>query len=475
MQILGEGFYGTAKEQSVYLNYEGIAIPGNSITNEMNYKSDISRGKIYYESPSVSDLFGSTLAGEISEVDVNVFVAGPTSDGGTTTYSCATSSRCTIKYDVIRTPQIKRIYPSTVFSGMDICMNVFTDYSTGSNKNYAVYNKTMIGDYTMNFDDYFDNNYAAISTWNDYQICGKAGGGIAASDNEITMIADVGHYLLTDYAYSYDGTSTYTVRTIPKVDSVSLNSFYSAGGQVVTVTGEGFGITPADNTVMIDDVECVVYEATDTQLKCVLDEKTTTTTDTYFVGGTGARVKEYSQISSASSITANSAYTDTYFTDIESRRNTDDDDYSMVRTLNYWFVPPQDGDYIFHASCDDSCTVKLSTTDMDPTAASQILNVGWNDWRNFWNPTPSSIYSAPQSLLGGKHYYMEVNHMEVSGNDYMTIGFSIDDNSTAHPNSQLGWKNIWIDAHHDYEIMELVLPNDTVTSYRLQFTNEDMD
>lgn len=471
MQILGEGFYGTAKEQSVYLNYEGIALPGDEITNDMNYKSDISRGKIYYESPSIENVFGSSLASQISDVSTEVFVGGPTSDGTTTTFACSSASQCTINYSIIRTPQINRIYPSTVFAGMDICVNVFTDYSTGSNKNYAVYNKTLIGEYSMDFDEYLVNNLAAISTYNNYQLCGIAGGGVASADNDITIIADVGKYLLTDFAYSYDGTNSYTVRTIPNVDKISSSSFYVAGGQVITITGTGFGINPEDNTVMVDDVECVVYESSDTQLKCVLDEKTTTTTDTYFAGGTGARVREYIGVSRVSDITNDTPYLDRYFTDIESRRNTDDDDNAMVRQLEYWFVPPQDGDYIFHASCDDSCQVYLSTTDMDPTASAQILSVSWNGWRNFWDPTPSSIYSAAQTLEAGKHYYMAVTHNEVSGDDYMTVGFTIDDTSTSHSNSYRGWKNIWFDSHPEYEIIELILPNDTATSYRIQFTN----
>ena len=157
--------------------------------------------------------------------------------------------------------------------------------------------------------------------------------------------------MITDFASSYDGTNTYTVRTIPKIDEISINSLYMNGGLIITIYGEGFGLNPTDNTVTVDDVACSVCMATDTMIKCSLNEKSTTTTASYFVGGMGARGKEYSGISSSASITQNSTYTDIYFTDIESRRSTSDS--SFVREVEYWFVPPQNGDYIFHASCDN--------------------------------------------------------------------------------------------------------------------------
>lgn len=117
----------------------------------------------------------------------------------------------------------------------------------------------------------------------------------------------------------------------------------------------------------------------------------------------------------------------------------------------------------------------FSSTDKDTASASNILTVGWNEWRNFYNPTPSSISSTEQSLEAGKHYYFKVTHSEISGNDYMTVGFTIKDTSTSHPNSLTGWKSVSIDAHHTFEIYEFVLPNNTDAKFRLQFSNSGLD
>eukprot|EP00345_Euplotes_harpa_P007605 CAMPEP_0168321520 /NCGR_PEP_ID=MMETSP0213-20121227/2322_1 /TAXON_ID=151035 /ORGANISM="Euplotes harpa, Strain FSP1.4" /LENGTH=81 /DNA_ID=CAMNT_0008323191 /DNA_START=1391 /DNA_END=1633 /DNA_ORIENTATION=- len=80
---------------------------------------------------------------------------------------------------------------------------------------------------------------------------------------------------------------------------------------------------------------------------------------------------------------------------------------------------------------------------MDKSAPTLILTANLNGWRNFWSPA-TSIASASQSLTAGKHYYMKVVHSEYGGSDYMTVGFTIDDASTAHPNSERGWKRLTI-------------------------------
>jgi hypothetical protein len=156
-------------------------------------------------------------------------------------------------------------------------------------------------------------------------------------------------------------------------------------------------------------------------------------------------------------------------------RDSDDFDRTLVRIVEGWFVPPQTGTYVFHASCDDSCSMMFSSTDKDTASATNILTVGWNGWRNFYDPTPSSISSTEQSLEAAKHYYFKVTHSEIRGNDYMTVGFTIKDTSNSHPNSLTGWKSVSIDAHHTFEVYKFVLPNNTDAKFRLQFSRSDLN
>ena len=108
---------------------------------------------------------------------------------------------------------------------------------------------------------------------------------------------------------------------------------------------------------------------------------------------------------------------------------------------------------------------------MNKASKSTILSVGINPWRNVWSPSPANFYSAEQSLTAGKHYYMKVTHQENSGDDYVSVGFKINDSSTSKPNSLLGWKSISINPHHTYEKFEVLLPNNPTASFRIQFVN----
>ena len=84
------------------------------------------------------------------------------------------------------------------------------------------------------------------------------------------MTSDVGKYLVSDFAKSYDGTDEYVVRTVPKVDSISSNEFYKAGGAILTISGEGFDLTEDNNQVKVDDLDCTIIKSTSTSIKCLL-------------------------------------------------------------------------------------------------------------------------------------------------------------------------------------------------------------
>ena len=229
--------------------------------------------------------------------------------------------------------------------------------------------------------------------------------------------------------------------------------------------------------VTFDDLTCDVVDFSSTHITCQLPEKTTTTTASYFVGGQGARVKAYSSGRSGLDETATPIY-ETVFTDLDVEKNTIVDT-PETRVVETWFVPPQDGNYTILALCDDYCEVHLSTTDMDPTAAVQILATDtYSGWRDYPTPSASVYESSPQDLIAGNHYYMKIYHTETSGADHMTIGMRIEDNTTSHENSESEWKRLKINPNQVFEIYEVEVPNPEYNStstdypnYRIQFMN----
>jgi parallel beta-helix repeat protein len=159
------------------------------------------------------------------------------------------------------------------------------------------------------------------------------------------------------------------------------------------------------------------------------------------------------------------------FTDIESRRNVDADNrYS--RKLEFWFVAPQSANYTFHASCDDYCSVSIARTAMS-TTTDYSFGAGYNSFRNFWNPYPtligSSISSEQIELVAGEHYFMRVWHQDSGHSEHVTVGFTIEDESTLHQNSQLGWKRLRIDGDNTFEKFEISIPQTEDQDFKIGF------
>lgn len=436
------------------------SVPANA---DNSFLSNPDKGIIQYVIPSLEDIVGSSAASTISSLTPELSMIGQ----NLAYYACSNSSNCQVKYDLKYTPQIYSIYPSTVYAGQDICAEVFTDQATYAMTSYNV--SGSIGKYSINFEDYVNDNQAATNTYTYYQVCGKAGGNIATDSSDLTLTSWVGDYWNTDFSKSFDGDSEYTVRSIPSVNSVSTNTLYQASGAIITVKGDGFSPFATENTVTVDGLDCSVLSSTQSEIVCQLPENASPSTATEFVGGTGAREYRYlnTYISQINADTVPSSVS--YFTDIESRRNVEDDRFT--RSLEYWFVPPQTGNYTFHAACDDYCSVSLSTTDMDSSAATQILSIGYDNWRNFWSPYQTITAASSYELTEGNHYYMKVMHQDGGGDEHMTIGFTIEDDSTPVSNSQRSWKRLRLDGNHTFEEYQVVVPNTANVNYRVSWNS----
>lgn len=170
IQINGEGFQGSAQDHSIYFK-KSIALPGPAMTFAENFQSDIARGIIYYEVPSLSTLVGEADAQKTTYYDPIVSLLGPLkTDGTRAVYNCASSSDCKVIYDISYTPQVNRIYPSTVYSGQDLCFDVYTGPVSNSGRNVLKEDYCKLGDYSIELNTYADENAEAVSTGGYYQL-----------------------------------------------------------------------------------------------------------------------------------------------------------------------------------------------------------------------------------------------------------------------------------------------------------------
>ena len=362
-----------------------------------------------------------------------------------------------IDFDVETTPIINRIYPSTVYSGQRICFNVFTDKTNEEGQ--------IIQSATIEQSNIDINIPSSISQTADYQICGTVGEDImGSSDAELTVEGPTGDYVISEFAYSYDKDVKYLARTLPTVTLMQTSTLYKAGGSHFTIRGIGFSKEKENNLVTVDDLSCEVLYSTTNEIICQLPEKTTDTTMTsYYVGGLGARVKAY-KTTKGNLNESETPFLETVYTDLDIERNAITST-PETRVIETWFVPPQDGNYTILALCDDHCEVQLSTVDMDPSAATSILSTNtWSYWRQYPSPRASVYESDPQDLLADNHYYMKIIHSETSGNDHMTVGMRIEDDSTSRGNSESEWKSLKIEPNQNFEMFEIFVDNPAYTN-----------
>lgn len=164
-----------AEDYKYFVRIEGVSFPAPDATADMSFLSSPVKGDVYYETPSLDALLGSTLADQFSTADGELFL-----EGKQVQYTCVNETNCKIHYRLTHTPQIFGIYPSTVYEGQNICFDVFSDQVTSGidynadadiNDVNEYYNTTgRIGQYAMSFDEYFFDNQDWHNTWTYYQL-----------------------------------------------------------------------------------------------------------------------------------------------------------------------------------------------------------------------------------------------------------------------------------------------------------------
>jgi len=65
---------------------------------------------------------------------------------------------------------------------------------------------------------------------------------------------------------SFDMTDCYTARVLPMIDTVSASSGYTSGGQILTVTGQGFEYGALD--IKVAGETCKELTKADTHFTC---------------------------------------------------------------------------------------------------------------------------------------------------------------------------------------------------------------
>jgi hypothetical protein len=91
-----------------------------------------------------------------------------------------------------------------------------------------------------------------------------------------------------------------------------------------------------------------------------------------------------------------------------------------------YFKAPATAKYRFYVSCDDDCTVRLSTVNMDPSAATLIYTSdGHISFRSYL--AGGRKITNWIDLNDGGYYYIEVRHIQLTGGDHVSVAVEIED------------------------------------------------
>ena len=71
--------------------------------------------------------------------------------------------------------------------------------------------------------------------------------------------------------YSFDGTSNYTLKMYPSIESISHTTGYAEGGQVLTI--DGVSLDGDEVTILVDGVPCIPQTIEKEQITCITGKK----------------------------------------------------------------------------------------------------------------------------------------------------------------------------------------------------------
>ena len=238
----------------------------------------------------------------------------------------------------------------------------------------------------------------------------------------------------------------YHVTIVPTVTSVSSTMSGLLGGSDLTISGAGFSSAPGGNAVFLlaSDgtggdvwVPCTVSSSTSTSLTgspgaaagstILFGVAGNASAPRTFSGGAGLLHNVY--LGAGNAVTTDFYARPPLSTPSISLINADgirgyyNNEVATLysQLLVGYFTPPVTANYSFYLRGDDSIALFLST-DETPGNKTLIASVpGYTP--SFWSY--ASQESTPRNLIAGQRYWMQVQHLQGTGGDFLDVGMRV--------------------------------------------------
>lgn len=178
-----------------------------------------------------------------------------------------------MRYSWAYTPIIKHVTPSVVYPGMPVSVGVIPKNAANYKKEEELPVDVRIDGQSLNFTETYDVSDTLHKT-NVNWATGTVNTDTRNSSAGVTAFFRGAGYAMEDTVslptYLYDG-SSYNVKVMPTVSSVSHDYGYAEGDQTLTIKGTSLD---GDHVIVtVDDLNCELDSSTETEIICKTGKK----------------------------------------------------------------------------------------------------------------------------------------------------------------------------------------------------------
>jgi len=369
---------------------ENVVLYGPKLSSDNEFNSNAMAGRIAYSSPTPMELFNAPYDAFNGETlpysggaDLATFFVEIQNNDDNHKVMCGSANNCRVKYNKDYTAQLLDVTPANVYKGQlaQFHLNGRSVSRTECTPADAwPFREIRLGATLVDWEDLVTQDQR-LTQWNLDTFEALVGDQSPTSNSEPKLLMQNGYAMNTPTTQhcNFAGDDCWTVRTHPKIESVSASSGFTTGGQLFTVSGHGLNGT--DISVLIDGVACEVTQNASGSINCVTGASTSASALGYQPGQPGLKREKTD---------ADGTYSVSDLVTSMEIFETGDDVYK--EQVSGWFTAPTTGQYRFYLSCNDACNLYLDSanpyqgTPLDVKPEPELIAYRYwsSSWRNYF-------------------------------------------------------------------------------------------
>jgi hypothetical protein len=289
--------------------------------------------------------------------------------------SCGDQKRCKVNYSWAYTPEIHAVIPSMIYPGMTPTFAMSPHNAGAYKRDSDMFTQLRVDGTSVDLKEYYDEDNKFSGGMHFFK--GPVHSEERNSDASVSaFFRGTGYAMIDQKNYNttlLDGESSYGVKVMPTVSSISSHQGFAEGGQELTITGTSLDGDAV--TVTVDGLPCKdVKKIGTTGLTCTTSEKVIDPNEEAPLSYIGQQGLEYKYRPH------HGDEKDMLWTALDVAG-----DKGFQHNSNFFkgfFKAPYTGDIRFLMACDDNCKMHMSLEDpLNPDNLTQIMK---SDHHRYW-------------------------------------------------------------------------------------------